>query len=75
MAMGILPLLALMPSPITDAAFIRERVLPVYRKLPSAIDSGDHKTAREHLREIFVLEGREQDRYAGPSIQSLSAAA
>jgi hypothetical protein len=47
------------PSPVTDAAFIRERVLPVYRKLPSAIDSGDHKRSREHLREIFVLEDRE----------------
>jgi DNA-binding FadR family transcriptional regulator len=75
MAMGILPLLALMPWPVIDAAFIREQVLPVYRKLPSAIESGDHKTAREHLREIFILEGREQDRYAGRSIQSLSPAA
>jgi DNA-binding FadR family transcriptional regulator len=71
MAMGILPLLSLMPSPATDAAFIRERVLPVYRKLPSAIESGDHEKAHEHLKEIFVLEGREQDRYAGRSLAAV----
>ena len=75
MAMGILPLLSLMPSQVTDAAFIRERVLPEYRKLVSAIDAGDRKKAREQLREIFVLEGRGQDQYTGPGFQSLPAAA
>jgi GntR family transcriptional repressor for pyruvate dehydrogenase complex len=75
MAMGILPLLALMPSQVTDAAFIRERVLPVYRMVPSAIDAGDFQKACEQIKEIFVLEGREQDKSEAAGVQSLSAAA
>jgi DNA-binding FadR family transcriptional regulator len=75
MAMGVLPLLSLMPSQLTDAAYARERVLPEYRKLASIIESGDKRKARDQLRNVLALEGRGQDHYAVPGSKSFPAAA
>jgi DNA-binding FadR family transcriptional regulator len=74
-AMGVLPLLSLMPSQLTDATYVRERVLPEYRKLVYAIESGDAVKAREQLRVVLQLEGRGQDHYPGPDFGSFRAAA
>jgi DNA-binding FadR family transcriptional regulator len=58
MAMGVLPLLSLMPSELADADHIRERVLPEYRKLVSIIDSGDTERACTQLEQLLTAEGR-----------------
>lgn len=70
---SVLPLLSLMPSRLTDADYIRKKLLPEYRKLVYAIESGKTKESKPQLQEIFRLEGRGKDEY--PDLGSLPAAA
>ena len=70
-----LPLLSLMPSQLTDAEYIRKRVLPEYRKLIYAIESGKTKESSKQLKVVFALEGRGQGEDSGPDFGSLPVAA
>jgi DNA-binding FadR family transcriptional regulator len=70
---SVLPLLSLMPSRLTDADYIRKKLLPEYRKLVYAIESGKTTESDPQLQEIFRLEGRGKDEY--PELGSLPAAA
>jgi len=72
---SVLPLLSLMPSRLTDAYYIRERLLPEYRKLVHTIESGEPKKSAKQLRDVFALEGRGQDVNPGPDFGSLPEAA
>jgi DNA-binding FadR family transcriptional regulator len=56
-----LPLLSLMPSRLTDADYIREKLLPEYRKLVHTIESGKPTESAKQLKVVFKLEGRGQD--------------
>jgi len=72
---SVLPLLSLMPTQLTDAAYVRERVLPAYRKLVYAIESGETEKSDAQLQVVFELEGRGKDEHPGPDFGSLPVAA